>query len=283
MLLGEKPNDYDLYFKSLSGAKVLSTYYAKQFNERVKLPSNNNYKISIKEEVRDNIRGEKEQRLICWMQSAGVAREEQSRYEYFEAAPEELEDDFIDSLTDKVNEKPDETIADLTKQIKEQNKKPYQAKFFTDNAISLSNQIQIIIRFHGTIDEIHKNFDFVHCMTAYDYLNNNLYIADGCLESLLSKALIYKGSLYPISSIFRIRKFLNRGWRITAGQILKILWQVSEINLNNLEVLREQLLGVDAAYMYELVDALKRIEDSNRTIVDSTYLAKLIDRIFDET
>jgi len=45
-------------------------------------------------------------------------------------------------------------------------KKPEGEKFYpqliTDNAISLSNDTQLIIRFYDTPEEIHKNYDFVH-------------------------------------------------------------------------------------------------------------------------
>jgi len=90
--------------------------------------------------------------------------------------------------------------------------------------------------------------------------------------------LIYKGSLYPIASIFRMKKFLERGWRITAGEQLKIMWQISELNLKNRYILREQLTGVDMAYMWQLIEALKNVESDK---INSTYVAEIIDRIFD--
>jgi hypothetical protein len=100
------------------------------------------------------------------------------------------------------------------------------------------------------------------------------------LKALMSRTLIYKGSLYPIASLFRIRKFLNRGFRISAGQMLKIVWQVNELNLSDRDVLREQLLGVDMAYMHQLIAALQDVKAHEK--VDGTYLAEIIDTIFDE-
>jgi 5,10-methenyltetrahydromethanopterin hydrogenase len=75
-----------------------------------------------------------------------------------------------------------------------------------------------------------------------------------------------------------MKKFLERGWRITAGQQLKIMWQISELNLADHNVLREQLTGVDALFMQELINALRDVEPQKLT---STYVAEIIDRIFD--
>jgi len=89
----------------------------------------------------------------------------------------------------------------------------------------------------------------------------------------------YEGSLYPIASMFRMKKFLNRGWRINAGQMLKIMWQISELDLTDRETLYEQLQGVDFAYMYQLSEALASVDVEK---INSTYVAAVIDRIFGE-
>ena len=94
---------------------------------------------------------------------------------------------------------------------------------------------------------------------------------------MLSRELKYKGSLYPIASIFRTKKFIERGWRITAGQMLKIMWQISEIDLRKRDVLREQLTGVDQAYMSQLIGALQDVDEEK---INATYVGAIIDRIF---
>lgn len=60
---------------------------------------------------------------------------------------------------------------------------------------------------------------------------------------------------------------------------MKIMWQISELDLNNMETLREQLTGVDAMYFYQLMRAVKELD---ATKIDSTYIATIIDRIFGE-
>jgi hypothetical protein len=117
-----------------------------------------------------------------------------------------------------------------------------------------------------------------HVMCYWDHAREELSLPAESLEALLSRTLVYKGSLYPIASIFRMKKFIERGWRITAGQQLKIMWQISEIDLTNMEILREQLTGVDMAYMHQLIEAAKDIDPEK---MNSAYISTIIDRIFD--
>jgi hypothetical protein len=139
--------------------------------------------------------------------------------------------------------------------------------------------MQLVIRFFGEPKEIHDNYDFQHAMGYYDSGSRELVLPAEALECLLSRTLIYRGSLYPICSIFRAKKFIERGWRISAGQLLKIMWQISELDLKDMNILKEQLTGVDAMYFYQLMQAVKEIDPAK---MDSTYIAAIIDRIFGE-
>jgi hypothetical protein len=284
MLLGEKPNDYDLYFKTKGAAMAVAVYYIKVFNASNKLSSVNGYEAELREIKVTNIRGEEEERIVIFMKSAGVAAEDQNRYEYFEGQSEATTTDFIKSLKTQddigvqLGLDPAETVEDVSKKLKSE-KVRYRPIFLTDNAITLSDKVQVIIRFFGSVDDIHNNFDFVHAFCSYDLAGNSLTLPAESLEALLTRNLIYKGSLYPIASLFRIRKFLERGFRISAGQLLKIVWQLNELDLTNLATLKEQLIGVDFAYMRELIAALEK--DAGALQIDSIYIGQLIDEIFE--
>jgi hypothetical protein len=283
--MGEKLNDYDLYFRNEQTAWEIANYYIKQFNSQglLKTTAAASCNPELKRMKRANIKGNFEDRIVIYMKSAGVASESQEKYEYFEMRPEISTDNFMDSLSeglveDKVMEEPLETAEELLEIVRKKDM-IYKPVFFSENAISLTNKIQLVIRFYGEPSEIHENYDFAHSMCYYDYGKHHLEVTQEALESMLSKTLIYKGSLYPVASVFRIRKFLNRGWRISAGQILKILIQISDVNLKDPAILREQLIGVDQAYMWQL---LREIENNKTDKIDATYLAKLIDTIFEE-
>jgi len=163
--------------------------------------------------------------------------------------------------------------ASYTESSKNINK--YQPIFLTSNAITLNNKIQLINRFYGDAEEIHKNFDYVHVTNYWLSSTRKVYVNQKALESLLTKELKYIGSLYPLCSIFRLRKFLKRGFYINAGEMLKIMWGVNSLDLHNINVLREQLIGVDVSYFHFLLKDLDKKGD-----VSYDYICELIDKIF---
>lgn len=278
-LLGDKVNDYDVYFKTRAAAEAVARYYVEKYNVanpphmRKGIP----YTPEVRNEVIANIRGEEEDRVVIYMKSAGVAADGQKEYKYYEMASEAAQDEFFEDLeTSNLTGSTMEQAEQLVEISKD--KSLFKPVFLSDNAITLSGKIQLIIRFYGDMDAIHRNFDFVHCHGWYDHSAYSLTLSPAAMEALLTKTLIYTGSLYPIASVFRLRKFIARGWRISAGQILKILFQISEVNLKDPVILREQLIGVDQAYMSQLLQA---IENDKGKRIDATYIAGLIDSIFD--
>lgn len=163
------------------------------------------------------------------------------------------------------------------KMVVEEDKK-YQVSFLSQNAISLTDDLQIVLRFNGNAEQIHKTFDFIHA-TNYFTFADGLVCNVEALQCILTKSLKYQGSLYPLTSIIRMKKFINRGWTINAGEILKIMFQISELNLRDPEVLEEQLIGVDIAYFAKLIEVIRNV---NPEKITSTYLSEIIDRVFNE-
>lgn len=179
-------------------------------------------------------------------------------------------------------------------------KEKYAPVLLTSNAISLTNNVQLITRFVGTPEKVHKNYDFVHCTNVYIPYTDELRLNQRAIESILTKELRYMGSKYPICSVIRSRKYIKRGWTINAGQYLKMAFQISDLDLNNIDVLRDQLVGVDATYFNEFINRLNALKkdgediderrtsvqrESNETSgsrVDGTTLSWMIDEIFDE-
>jgi len=286
LLQGEKPNDYDMYFKTKEAARAVAEYYVKIFNDSNKLSSVNRYNAYVKQESIANINNEIEDRILIYMQSAGVASETQTRYEYFEGQTDSETEQFFESMKNveeeiamDVEKRPIEIANEINNELSDKTKPRFRPVFMTDNAITLSDKVQLIIRFFGPVEKIHKNFDFAHAMACYDYYTDTLTVPQETYESILSKYLIYNGSLYPIATLFRMRKFMARGWRITAGQMLKVAFQISEMNLTDPKLLKEQLIGVDFAYMRQLIHAIENKEPGTK--IDSIYIAKLIDEIFE--
>jgi hypothetical protein len=251
MLLGDLPNDYDIYIDDADIAAKLANYYVSRLpavdNEMTRTPI-----VEVPPE---------RNRVSIRVKSAGIAGEDinQDKYEYFEMYPNAGDRiaQYLDGATQK-------------------NTGKYSVLAMTTNAITLTDQIQIVLRFVGPANEIHKNYDFVHT-TNYFTESEGAILNQPALESILARELKYVGSLYPICSVFRIKKFIQRGWTITAGEMLKIAWDISKLNLNDREVLQDQLTGVDAAYFNQLISMLKEGEE-----IDRTYLFELVNRVFDQ-
>jgi len=165
----------------------------------------------------------------------------------------------------------------------EQDKLNYTPIYLSPNAISLSHDLQIVLRFWGTAEQIHKTFDFIHA-TNYFTFKEGLVRNLEAVESILTKQLKYQGSYYPVTSIIRAKKFIKRGFNINAGELLKIMFQISQLDLTNPDVLEEQLIGVDVAYFDLIITALRNKMDSDKDFkLSANYFNTLIDRVFNST
>lgn len=248
MLLNEEVNDYDYYFTNKETVLAVANYYVDKFN------SEKGHTATVTDE---------DGRIKVFIPSAGVA-----------GTPEghEIDDVESDNLFDvdssHAEKEPEEVV----------NFKPV---FLSTNAISLSGKVQLVIRFYGDPEEIHSNYDFVHATCYWRSENNHLSLPQKALEAIINKELLYEGSKYPLASIFRTKKFINRGWQINAGQYLKMALQLNEMDLLDVKILEEQLTGVDALYFRMIVDAVKEKQENNQDFkLDNNYLFELINKFF---
>jgi hypothetical protein len=270
MLLGEPVNDFDVYLKNHETALTIAKYYVSKFNikNHKGIPCN----ITVMDEAN---------RIKIVIKSAGVASEDgtDKPYEYFEGRPENEDGAYIgEVMTDPGDiEEAYQDTEQASLQTEDDGKPPFRPVFMSTNAITLSRRIQIVLRFFGSPDSIHENYDFVHCTNYWTSWDSELVLRQPALESLLARELRYVGSKYPVCSVIRLRKFLSRGWRVNAGQILKMMMQISELDLTDLKVLEDQLTGVDAAYFCRLMNKLK---DKDPERINAAYLVEIIDRMF---
>ena len=258
MFLNEKVNDFDVYIKDIDVLKNLATYYANEHGVEV-------FDGREKQDLLDDVSytdindGDFDE-FNCGFKAT------RKRVAIESLCKNQIKFFMQDGAGKAVN---------LDVSPESMNFTPL---FFSPNAISLSDDLQIVVRFHGDDKEIHSTFDFVHA-TNYWTLESGLVTNKEALESLLCKQLKYQGSLYPLTTIIRIKKFLKRGWNISAGEQLKVMFQIAEFDLTNPEVLENQLIGVDVAYFSTLIDCLRGVKKEQIT---SQYFNALIDRVFND-
>jgi hypothetical protein len=265
MLLGEKPNDFDVYFTDKDTCARVARYYVAKYEANAV----NQHKTGKKVNIQVDTSGD---RVKVKIQSSGIASEEgTASYQYFESTG--INDPSCEAF-----------VADVAKVLDEEQDKSkprYRPIFMSSNAITLSGKIQLVLRFFGDIKEIHKNYDFIHCTCAWDSATGELSLPPKALEALLAKELVYVGSKYPICSVIRTRKFIARGFSINAGQFMKTAFQISELDLSNIDVLEDQLTGVDSAYFDILIRALRSKKESDPEFkANYFYVLEIIDRIF---
>lgn len=257
MLHGEQPNDLDIYIKDSDIAIMVSNFYLNKMRELGNLKETACVPRIEAQKTDDGVH--------IFIRSQGVSGVDidTDQYAYFEMYPEDAVDEFF------------KQYKETAKNIIETGKS-YHVSFMTSNAITLNNGLQIIIRFTGEPEEIHSNFDFIHATNYWTWSEGVVYNAEA-LSATLEKRLYYFGSKFPVATIFRLKKFIERGWRISAGEIVKIMYDASKLNLDDINVLREQSMGMDSAYFSEVIAILRKDRDKS---LDRTYLFKVLNEVF---
>lgn len=262
LILQEPVNDYDVYLQDRDVLLRLTEYYVNPLKDK--------YGIEVWD-------GAKKDALIQQYKDehGGDYLQHDS---YWACTLRNLQDNQVKIHVDQGGVRIEQALENAQDGENKESKK-YQVSFLSPNAISLTDDVQIVIRFHGTPAEIHKTFDFIHATNFFTFDLGVVTNIDA-LHSLLSKHLSYQGSLYPLTSVIRAKKFLKRNWNITAGEYLKMMFQISLLDLTNLDVLEEQLIGVDVAYFSTLISALRNHKKDNPEFkLSAEYLNEIIDRI----
>lgn len=267
MLLREKVRDFDYYFTDKETVVAVANYYVNKFKELN--PDKKVPQVVVKED-----------RVRIRIQSAGVTSEEQeSEYQYFEQSEDPT--DATNYINEVMGILGDHEAEDREDKGSKEDKLKYRPVFLSDNAITLSDKVQLVIRFYGSPEEIHSNYDFIHATSWWRSKDGHLELPPAALQAILARELVYCGSKYPLASLVRTRKFIQRGWSINAGQFLKMSMQVNELDMNNIDVLEDQLTGMDVTYFAQVLDYIKGKQDEDADFqLTSAYLIEIIDRMF---
>lgn len=265
MLLKEEVNDYDIYFKTKETCRAIAEYYVSKI-----LPI---YKNSISDSIIEVVDSKN-----IPTKDYEEDTDDYSKWSFFKKGLERSEEDRVKIYIPHIGywRRSDDAPNENKEELK------YEPVYLSENAISLSNDIQLVVRFFGDVEQIHTNYDFVHATNYFHYESDKpkLVCNVQALQALITKELIYIGSKYPLTSVIRTEKFILRGYSINAGTYLKILWQVAELDLKDPITLQEQLIGVDVAYFSMLLDILKNV---NPEKLNYNYISEIIDRVFNES
>jgi len=308
MMLNEEVNDYDIYLLDKATVKRVAQYYSDKWNEANKDKKNRlglsatswvldgqdiidwkNHKKQLSSfahnykdiEYNPNMEWDSEnhdwrgpsgmimesdsERIKIIINSDGVAGDQEADNAEYNVPT------YLEQVADADN---------ISMEVLDEEKNKYRPVFLSENAVTLSHKIQVVLRFHGDAEEIHSNYDFIHT-TNYWTFKTGVVTNTRAIRAIMDKELFYSGSKYPIASLIRTRKFIKRGWQINAGQYLKMAMQVSRLDLNNIYVLQSQLVGVDSIYFMSFIEKIKKdLAKGEEIDLTGDYVTTIIDRVF---
>ncbi len=283
LLTGEKVNDFDVYIRDVDVAVAVADYYLAQ---AAKTPPGRYVSRGLFAHAFVDPDG----RARIKIGSSGIIGELPEGVDAYQIGNPPGETRLGQAIESGLTlreqaEQDDSDLGDVAEALaadtvsRNKDRRPYSVRFITENALTLSDGIQLCIRFSGEPEDVLQSFDFVHCTNYWTSDNGELVLSLAALKSLLSKRLVYVGSLYPICSLIRTRKFIQRGWKAPASVFVKAAAQISALDLTSPVVWREQLTGVDAAYFTQLLYLLDQaVQDG--AVLDSAYVVQLIDSLY---
>lgn len=154
--------------------------------------------------------------------------------------------------------------------------KGVRLQYASSSALSYTNGIQLITRFVGTPEEIHSNFDFTICTGL---LQRGVFSIDPVvLQAIAEKELKYmKDSQYPLAGLFRVIKYVKKGYNIRHMSLLQIALELQNIDLTNPKVLKDQLNGVDQVYTSWIIKAINDYAGE----IDTSVIYQIIEQCLD--
>jgi len=145
----------------------------------------------------------------------------------------------------------------------------FHVKLITENAINLSDKIQLIIKFIGDPVFVTERFDWQH-IKSYFYFDKTvekykLVLTENVYQLICEKELVYTGSDYPLSSLMRLKKYIKKGWSVSNTTILHIALDIVA-SFNKMEKKRQE----EKQNSLEMLDlANKKLSEMSQEEFDS--------------
>lgn len=111
----------------------------------------------------------------------------------------------------------------------------HKVKWSNKNCITLTKEkrtVQIIKTYYKDIDNCLDSFDFTICMFGYD--GKDLIYDPLALYDLGRKALVPHKVQFPVSSLRRLLKYHDQGYKICSGGLSNFLEQTRPLNIDAL-------------------------------------------------
>lgn len=134
--------------------------------------------------------------------------------------------------------------------------------------------------------QIIQTFDYSVCTGAYDFASEEFVLGDIFLEDVARRTMRYNIACgYPLCAMFRIRKYLEKGYKISGTEIVKVGLAINALRMETFADLRKQLMGIDTLFLRELTDKLLSSEYAEKEYDFNEFMTMLdgyMDDVLDE-
>jgi hypothetical protein len=139
--------------------------------------------------------------------------------------------------------------------------------------------IQLICALFGQPEDILAQYDFTVCMGAWIPGSQTFVLADMFLKHCAQRRLCYNANgYYPISTLWRTMKFVNRGYKLPGVEAIKLALAIHHLDLSTHAKLKQQLMGIDTLFLKEFTDALTEHADVAYDFGEAvTWLERYVD------
>lgn len=144
------------------------------------------------------------------------------------------------------------------------NPRPGTPILATRNALTLAGGYQLVLVKTGPAEQVMETFDWRHCRMAYEPSPaaglpvGNLILDPAAVLCATRRVLEFCGSAYPLASLLRMRKYVERGWTAGAGEVLKMALALAGARLDLPANLQTQLWGVDIGAYLGILEAMEK-------------------------
>lgn len=136
----------------------------------------------------------------------------------------------------------------------------------TSSAITLklngmSFQFIVLPEACGITEAVLSGFDYTTVMAAYEFVHSEFVVEESFTLSALEKKLIFNpDSKFPIAALFRVRKYLAKGFKISGVELVKIAFAIHALKFESYKDVKRQLLGIDTIFLKEFTDSLDKMD-----------------------
>lgn len=109
-----------------------------------------------------------------------------------------------------------------------------------------------------SVQEIFDSFDFSCVMGGYHIKEERFYLSNNFLLDNISKIIKFNtNTSYPIMSLLRVKKYVDRGFYISRNEMLKICLKISQLEITSFDILKKHMGGMYGIKIEKLFDTTK--------------------------